>query len=235
MANSANPMRSFGWLIVLGGAFSVGTAITIVLAALELKRQDVFLPEILLPLLLIAGVIALIVALAILVATFHLFALTDRTKPFGVPEGTLQAIIALILITIFAITSVYLSGRFEPEVVTLPRLNATQVAGIPGDEIVSKVQVAGGVTADDTNDDRFNVEREIPVDQDGKDFSNQLLTILGTLVGAVAGFYFGAKSVETGVTAGGGNVAPTNTKPPVIIGYTRSGESLTAGVGGWVG
>ena len=191
-----------------------------------LKLGEDFRPEIQLPLLLISGLITLVIALAILVAAFYLFDLTDKTKPFGVPEGTLQVVIALTLILIFAIASLYLRGSLNPEVVTIDGLTSTQVEDIPGDEILARIAREDGL---------FKVQRLVPVDQDAKDFSNQLLTILGTLVGAVAGFYFGAKSVEAGVTAGGANVGPTNTSLPEIKGQPHVGETLRAESGGWTG
>jgi hypothetical protein len=177
-------------LIVVAGGVSALTIGVVVWAARRLGLTDTGRPEVLLPLVLVAGLIALVIALTILVAAFHLFGLTNSTKPFGVPEGTLQAVIALSLILIFAIASLYLRGTFNHQVVTVSNLTPSQAARIPGDQVLSKTTTGYSPL-------RFEVQRELPVDQDAKDFSNQLLTILGTLVGAVAGFYFGAKSVET--------------------------------------
>ncbi len=218
----------FACLIVLAGVFSAATMLMVVWAAKRLRLTDTGRPEILLPLILVAGLIALVISLTIMVAAFYLFKLTNTTKPFGVPEGTLQAVIALSLILIFAIASLYLRGTFNPQVVTVSGLTAKQAAQIPGGQVVAKKTVQEKPL-------RFDIQRQLPVDQDAKDFSNQLLTILGTLVGAVAGFYFGAKSVETGVTAGGTNVEPKNTSPPAIEGFARVGETLRAQVGGWTG
>jgi hypothetical protein len=215
-------------LIALAAAFSAATMLMVVWAAGRLGLTKTGRPEILLPLILVGGLIALIISLTILVAAFYLFGLTNTTKPFGVPEGTLQAVIALSLILIFAIASLYLRGTFNPQVVTVSNLTPQQAALIPGNQILGKRTIGH-------NPLRFEIQRQLPVDQDAKDFSNQLLTILGTLVGAVAGFYFGAKSVETGVSAGATNVEPKNTSPPAIDGIPRVGETLRAAVGGWTG
>lgn len=217
----------FAWLIGLAGASSALTIFTVVWAARRLGLSGAR-PEILLPLLLVGGLIALVTSLMILVAAFRLFGLTNTTKPFGVPEGTLQAIIALSLILIFAISSLYLRGTFTPQSATLSDLTSKEAAQIPINQILERRIVS-------QNPLRYEVQRQLPIDQDAKDFSNQLLTILGTLVGAVAGFYFGAKSVETGVTAGGTTVKPTNTSPPSVSGSPLVGETLRAQVGGWTG
>jgi hypothetical protein len=170
--------------------------------------------------------------------------------PFGVPEGTLQAVIALALIMIFAIAALYLQGTFRGTEGTLRDLTEEQVAAIPSTEIIGRISrfdvtrlgpdgeeitlrnipepQADAIPLDQiiekTPTGRSDVTRRIPVDADAKDFSNQLLTILGTLVGAVAGFYFGAKSVEAGVAAGGGTVSPTNTPPPSSAAFPTSGR-----------
>jgi hypothetical protein len=225
----AKKIWPFVGLVILAAGFTVTIVYVVVWATRRLNFQGRGRPEIILPLLLVCALIALVIALAILVGAFYLFGLTARQKPFGVPEGTLQAVIALALIMIFAVTSLYLRGSLKPGVVTVPGLTAAQVDKIPGDQIVGKAPSARA--------GRFDVTRRVPLDQDEKNFSNQLLTILGTLVGAVAGFYFGAKSVETGVSAGGGTstVKPTNTSPPVISGAPAVGETLRTEVGGWTG
>jgi hypothetical protein len=219
---------SFALLVVLALGFTVGSVATVVIAAQKLKLGDVFRPEIALPILLVASLIALVVALATLVAAFHLFDLKDKSKPFGVPEGTLQVVIALTLILIFAITSLYLRGAFDGGAVTIPGLTQTQVDQIQGEDILEKI-------VNEKDPTRFDVVRRVAADEDAKDFSTQLLTILGTLVGAVAGFYFGAKSVETGVKAGGDTQPPEITAGPRISGTPNVGESLRAEDGSWTG
>jgi hypothetical protein len=225
-AERSYPLLKFALLILLALVLGFATVLETVVASKWLHLGTDFRPEVQLPLLLIQGLIALVIALTLLVAAFYLFDLTDKKKPFGVPEGTLQVVIALTLILIFAISSLYLRGSFNPTEVTLRSLTAAQVDAIPATQIVGKTKAADG---------RFDVVRAVPVDQDAKDFSNQLLTILGTLVGAVAGFYFGAKSVETGLTAGGTNVRPSNTSPPIITGDPLVGRTLRAEEGGWTG
>lgn len=91
-----------------------------------------------------------------MVSVLSALELTDRRRAFGLPDGSVQAIIALSLVLIFVIASLYLYS-------TLP------------------------VKAADVDADLVQNKRE---------FGQQLLTTVGTLAVAVAGFYFGTKSVE---------------------------------------
>jgi hypothetical protein len=61
-----------------------------------------------LPVLVITGVMALFATLALVAVTFSVAGLTDPTQALGLPEGSVRAAIALSLIVIFAITSIYL-------------------------------------------------------------------------------------------------------------------------------
>ena len=64
--------------------------------------------EVSLPLLAIAGVMALIGALALVAIGFSMMSLSDRTQALGLPKGSVRAVIALSLVVLFAILTVYL-------------------------------------------------------------------------------------------------------------------------------
>jgi hypothetical protein len=97
--------------------------------------------EVILPILLVYGVVTLLVALAALVGILSSFGLTDRSGKFalGLPEGSIQAVIALILVLIFAITAVFLSTieigpngiseQFATQILTTAGTLAVAVAG----------------------------------------------------------------------------------------------------------
>jgi hypothetical protein len=61
-----------------------------------------------LPVLVVIGVMALFATLALVAVTFAVAGLTDPKQALGLPEGSVRAAIALSLIVIFAITSIYL-------------------------------------------------------------------------------------------------------------------------------
>ncbi len=61
-----------------------------------------------LPLLVIAGLVSLIALLAVMAIAFKTVGLANQTQALGLPEGTVRAVIALSLILIFAVVTVYL-------------------------------------------------------------------------------------------------------------------------------
>jgi hypothetical protein len=61
-----------------------------------------------LPLLVIAGLVTLIALLAVMAIAFKTVGLANQTQALGLPEGTVRAVIALSLILIFSVVTVYL-------------------------------------------------------------------------------------------------------------------------------
>lgn len=110
-------------------------------------------PQVELPLELIASVLALIGAIAFLVIVFNQLNLTTATEALGLPDGSIRAVIAISLLFLFLIMSVFLYGS----VGTAP--------------------------------------------QPAVDIAKQLVTTVATLAVSVAGFYFGAQSVQSATAA----------------------------------
>ena len=80
--------------------------------------------EVRLPVLAIGGIIALFITLSLVSIAFAVANLSDRTQALGLPEGSVRAAIALGLLVLFAIISIYLHGSLSGgEVRTLPNLS----------------------------------------------------------------------------------------------------------------
>jgi hypothetical protein len=175
-------------------ALTILPALTIVVTAKLLRQGKTFVPEIVLPVILIVGLISLLGVLVSLVAIYRRFGLDDPRSALGMPAGSIQAVIALSLILIFAIVGVYLhgiSGQVEDR--TSTGLTRAQVDALPPNSIVRIHR---------RSDKKFDVKRSIPTaTAQQNDISKQLLTTISTLVVAVAGFYFGSKSVKEATEA----------------------------------
>lgn len=166
---------SIGWLISPG-----------------LRYENAAIP---LTLILISGVAALMASLYIGGVIFNILKLSDSNEALGLPKGSVRALIALSLIVIYALMSVFL------------------------------FQEIGGTE---------------PPNAEAINIAQQTLTTISTLVVAVAGFYFGTRSVETAKRAVEKPsitiLSPTdplelsgakNTKSPTIkIEVTPSGEAI---------
>jgi hypothetical protein len=76
--------------------------------AKALKSNDLGDDAVRLPLLVIAGLVSLIALLAVMAIAFKTVHLANKTQALGLPDGTVRAVIALSLILIFAVVTVYL-------------------------------------------------------------------------------------------------------------------------------
>lgn len=181
-------------LLIWIGLILAGAILLIVFAANELKSGEASRPEVLLPLIVITGVVALMATLAVAAALFGLFNISDKSQALGLPAGSVQAVIALSLILIFAVVALYASSSSGAEQFTSTGLTQAEFQALPPSQIVSStVKEEGGAVT-------YEVVRSIE-DPTKKDINTQLLTTVSTLVVAVAGFYFGSKSVQEGSKA----------------------------------
>lgn len=64
--------------------------------------------ELSLPVLAIAGVVALLGSLALVAVSFSSVNMADKSQPLALPQGSVRAVIALSLVVLFAILTVYL-------------------------------------------------------------------------------------------------------------------------------
>jgi hypothetical protein len=154
-------------------------------------------PEGALSIMFVAAAVILILVVCTLTIVTKRLGLHDQTEAMGLPRGSIRAIIALMLILLFFIAAIFLfnsTRRVPPvdnELRTLQGVDAARLATIPTEEIRSQTaRNAGGTTVYDV------VLLPSPLDnQASDDLAKQLITVLGTLVTAVAAFYFGANSV----------------------------------------
>src|SRR5262249_12352019 len=145
-----------------------------------------------LPIMAIAGVMALLVSLALVSLTFSLAGLSDRGEALGLPRGSVRAVISLSLIVLFAITSFAFQGSFTGGLQKTEPLTeadaAAMRANLHGDELVA--------TLPSSDVQRPTVVVYRTGSRASEDFARQVFTIVGTLMTAVASFYFGSRVAE---------------------------------------
>jgi len=172
--------------------------ITVVLAGILIALIVFFLlvdrktPEIILAILLIIGLMSLIITLSYTTAIFKSLELSDPKSSLGLPEGSMQAVIALSLLLIFIICSVLLYSQVaEPYTIKNSKVTQEKLDTFPNDTIVSIER--DGQTVN--NETLFKVSQKVEKTKASEDIAKQLITTVSTLVVAVAGFYFGSKAV----------------------------------------
>jgi hypothetical protein len=127
---------------------------------------------------IIIGSATLLTTFALVAVIFSAINLQNRRQALGLPEGSVRAIIAFSLIIIFVIMSVYLFNMVGP------RTQEVTDAKIWNKTLGEFQEIEGTAL--------------IPLEptEDQKSIANSLITTVGTLVVALAGFYFGTRAVE---------------------------------------
>jgi MFS family permease len=151
-----------------------------------------------LSLVFVAAAVILILVLSALSIVFRRLRLSDPEAAMGLPYGSVRAVIALLLIMLFFIAAIYLFNHTQntndPQGDRhLAGIDATRLAAIPTDQIKdSRSRTVGSAVVYDVT------LQAIPVNTNASnDIAKQLVTTVGTLVTAVAAFYFGANSVTS--------------------------------------
>lgn len=201
-ASQSSGSPAFGVREVFGSALIVVLALALTLGALVgsyvlMWRYVTFRAEIALPLLLLAGVVLFIAALALLAAVFQGLGLINKEQALGLPEGSIRAILALMLVFLFFVAAIFLvaltGGGPDRKLTGITSDQFRQIA--PADLVESTPHPTATPTA-------YDVTLRTPVSEGTRTMANNIVVLLGTLVTAVTAFYFGSKAVSGTPTAG---------------------------------
>jgi hypothetical protein len=176
------------WLIV--GVLVLVIILALILV-LFLSSVDT---EIEIGIIIVIAVVALMLLLFIMAAGFNILNLSDAKQALGLPEGSIRAMIALILVLVFIICGTYLFrlvGTGYPN--TLTNRTSDDLQKIQGKVL--------HVMPNPKNPENFDVIVQSDLTPDAVKLAQQLTTTIGTLVVAVAGFYFGSTTVSSAVSA----------------------------------
>lgn len=93
---------------ILSFLLPAGVVLVTIVTVGILKQDLLTKPEVQLPIVLIATVLAIVGGLAFLVIVLNYLGLTTRRAALGMPEGSIRAVIAISLLFLFMILSVFL-------------------------------------------------------------------------------------------------------------------------------
>jgi hypothetical protein len=230
MSGSSEIFRKYGGPILLGFGVSALVA-ALVFLFLELASLSKPVIGASLPLIAIGGVILLILLLTVVAMIFSILGLANKDQAMGLPEGSIRAVIALSLIVLFAILSVFLYKSIsEGKVNTIAQLSDTDRkqfirdhANLPdiqsevskdndGKEIAARGADGKPLKNEDgTPQYLYDVTYSGTTNAASQDFAKQLLVLLGTLMTAISSFYLGAGTATSAATASqtGASTKPT--------------------------
>jgi hypothetical protein len=152
--------------------------------------------EVKLPLLAIVGVVMLLFVLAIVSVSFGVFGLSDKTQALALPEGSIRAVIALSLVVLFAILSIFLFESLSDR----PFRTVQNLTENEKNEFLKNNKNATNVVVREKSTGKeksYIIDYRDTSSQGGDDFAKQLLTMIGTLMTAMSAFYFGSRAVAS--------------------------------------
>lgn len=172
--------------------------------------------------LAVAVVVVLIVLLMIAVVLKAAGLNTGRGQSaLGLPEGSISAVIALMLLILFAISSVFVFTQIsesEQAGTEATGLTNTDVQGLPPDRILDIDRIGEGDAATYT-------VRLARVTTESNEVGKTTLATISTLLVAIVGFYFGQRSGEKTAEA----IAMAAGKGPTYDPTGGSGSDPTGG------
>jgi uncharacterized protein YxeA len=212
--------------------------------------------EIRMGILVVGSIATLMNVLYLVAAGFSEIQLTDAKQALGLPEGSIRAMIALILIMVFIIFGIYLfrsvsAGKptfveFVPveNKIDYEKHKEKNFRVQPINKTVKeKVKDAQGKDTAEEKDAEKLVGHAIyevtEVGADARGLAQQLVTTIGTLVVAVAGFYFGSSTIrglrkDTTVVPTIRKIDPTAGKQEGSIPLTIEGDGLLKAKHVWI-
>ncbi|MFY9972156.1 MAG: hypothetical protein WAK41_22385 [Roseiarcus sp.] len=153
----------------------------------------------------VSGILVLSVSLYGLVLLTRAIGMSDPTEALALPNGSVRALLALVLAIVFvAVASWTLGGLFDavgPAVDTESNINVSKDSEITKTYPVDKY-IISKVVKGDTEDVKVYLKRDLP-DKDAIDIAKQVITITATVLVTIVGFYFGSKTASDGVTTPG--------------------------------
>lgn len=214
------PMKSTAVLIC------IALQIVVLVIGARLISQDGLPKESSFALVLVFAVVFLMTTLFVLAAGFAQLRLTDKSQALGLPSGSVRAMIALILILVFIMFGVYL---YLNESIYVDMTGSIEMSQ---DAWASSTNVYSAELIKDTNPPRYKVVLFKPQNEKASDLAQQLLTTVGTLVVAVAGFYFGSASTASGNGEGGSSDPEEEDEADPATGEKEDGDSSQGSASG---
>ena len=182
--------------IALGGGIVVGIAlIWILYMVTSVRTTDTVRTIVGLPLIVILGVTVLLIVIGLVAFSFHAIKLSNWKEALGLPSGSVRAIIALMLLVIFSIMSIFLYNSLSvPAVSKLEHVKQQAIESMSSRIVILSKQAEDPAKS---GPDALYTVSYFEANGQAGDLAKQLIVMLGTLVTAVASFYFGSSNVVT--------------------------------------
>lgn len=192
-------------------------------------------------------VLAIVISILTFTASSAVFSAIGKLKDnqaLGMPEGSIRALIALSLITLFFIlaTQIYLKTS-QGTVGSLQHVPEDQLKDLSLKDILSKTKVDSikNKEYDSARKDTpkylyyYDVESKLSVNTEASDMAKNIIASFISLIAAISGFYFGSASSRAAGASGTPDPPPTPDPPSpgkitpksTIPGTGKKGTAMT--------
>jgi hypothetical protein len=147
--------------------------------------------------LILVALAAFIGIMNVLSISAHLIGITDAKEPFGLPDGTVRAILTMAFIVLVGVLASYLLTNSTARAPYGAPIVMKGIAAKDADATVQRLSADGIVSVERGADPNAPVNIQFLPKQDYRladDVAKQILTMLSTILAAMIGFYFGAQS-----------------------------------------
>lgn len=144
---------------------------------------------------LVLGACALMALLFFIAAGLTKMNLGSNNEAFGLPSGSVRALIALLLLLVFVgLIIIFFTTLSEPAPVNELKGITTEQLGLLTAQNAQIVKIQKASTSGTSQDATYDVEVRYTTSDETINFATQTITILGTLLTAVSSFYFGTQA-----------------------------------------
>jgi hypothetical protein len=195
MPDNTAPASPQPWWQRLGfwvGVFAFGGVLAGLIVALWNAVLDRGRDEEIITVLLATMLLLLLVAFALVAVGFKRAGLAVPDQALGLPQGSVRALIAFVLLLIFSMLAIFLFAGVDNVSEEIEGVSPAQF------EDLDLADVAGARAVRD--DDGTIVEYTVTLQRPNAaqvDLAKQLTTAMVTLITAIAAFYFGARTSTT--------------------------------------
>ena len=166
-------------------------------AFVSLVSKKGFPVEISLPSISIAGIILLLMSLTAIAYVFARAGLQDKTQALGLPAGSIQSVIALSLIVLFAILSVFVFTSMGQS----PTRQLRNLSASDREAQIGRLGTTFAGWEEQTEAGKFTIYVRDPGADAKNDIGKQLIVLIGTLMTSAVSFYFGSRATIAGAAA----------------------------------
>lgn len=191
--NTGSGPTPFGWVALLVSAVAVG----IVVYALLAPNPGFGMVAA----LVLVGLVAITGFVSALSVTASRLGILDSRHPFGLPEGSIRAILTFAFIVLVGVFASYLLVQTSRQAFTTPNEPMTLTARDRAEAHAIQSQLGqDGLVIVSGAGDTFKAVLLPRTDYRlADDVAKQILTMLSTMLAAMIGFYFGSRPNETPV------------------------------------